>query len=47
MFLLSRGCERTLKIGDYVKVEADRGEDLGVIVSVTPVPDAGMNFHKH
>ncbi|KAG5191171.1 PSP1 C-terminal conserved region-domain-containing protein, partial [Tribonema minus] len=41
-FLLARACERSLTIGDYVKVEADRGEDLGVIVAIAPLPDAGV-----
>lgn len=30
-----------LQVGDYVKVEADRGEDLGVVVQIFPVPEAG------
>lgn len=29
------------KVGDYVKVEADRGEDLGMVVTIFPVPEAG------
>lgn len=28
-------------MGDYVKVEADRGEDLGMVVQIFPVPEAG------
>lgn len=28
-------------MGDYVKVEADRGEDLGRVVQIFPVPEAG------
>ncbi|KAG5192350.1 PSP1 C-terminal conserved region-domain-containing protein [Tribonema minus] len=40
-FLLARSCERSLTIGDYVKVEADRGEDLGVVVAIAPLPEAG------
>lgn len=29
------------QVGDYVKVEADRGEDLGMVVHTFPVPEAG------
>lgn len=29
------------QVGDYVKVEADRGEDLGMVVTIFPVPEAG------
>lgn len=29
------------QVGDYVKVEADRGEDLGMVVQIFPVPEAG------
>lgn len=32
-FVLAPQAPRTLKVGDYVKVEADRGEDLGCIVA--------------
>jgi len=27
-------CTQVLKIGDFVKVEADRGEDLGIITEI-------------
>jgi len=36
-FILGQRAPRDIKIGCYVKVEADRGEDLGYIVSRTPV----------
>lgn len=29
------------QVGDYVKVEADRGEDLGMVVHIFPMPEAG------
>lgn len=29
------------KVGDYVKVEADRGEDLGIVTTIFPVAEAG------
>jgi len=32
---------RSIRIGDYVKVEADRGEDLGKVISCVPVSDTG------
>jgi len=32
-FVLAPQAPRTLRVGDYVKVEADRGEDLGCIVA--------------
>lgn len=28
-------------MGDYVKVEADRGEDLGMVLQIFPLPEAG------
>ncbi|CAM9592899.1 unnamed protein product [Ectocarpus fasciculatus] len=40
-FLLAKTCQRDLQVGDYVKVEADRGEDLGMVVTIFPVPEAG------
>ncbi|CAN0097977.1 unnamed protein product [Pylaiella littoralis] len=40
-FLLGKTCQRDLQVGDYVKVEADRGEDLGMVVTIFPVPEAG------
>mmetsp|Transcript_9124 Transcript_9124/g.13683 ORF Transcript_9124/g.13683 Transcript_9124/m.13683 type:complete len:734 (+) Transcript_9124:138-2339(+) len=45
-FLLSMCCERTLKKGDYVKVEADRGEDLGLIVGIFPIHEGTNNSNK-
>jgi PSP1 C-terminal conserved region len=35
-FLLGPRISRDLKIGTYVKVEADRGEDLGIVVGKLP-----------
>lgn len=29
------------QVGDYVKVEADRGEDLGMVLQIFPLPEAG------
>ncbi|CAM9983468.1 unnamed protein product, partial [Choristocarpus tenellus] len=40
-FLLGKSCERDLQPGDYVKVEADRGEDLGMVITSYPMPDMG------
>lgn len=34
-------CFARCQVGDYVKVEADRGEDLGMVVQIFPVPEAG------
>ena len=34
-------CALPLQVGDYVKVEADRGEDLGMVVHIFPMPEAG------
>lgn len=36
-FILSERIIRDIKIGTYVKVEADRGEDLGIVYGVVPV----------
>ena len=38
-FLLSPSAPRNILPGDFVKVEADRGEDLGVVVSKSLVAD--------
>lgn len=38
-FLLSPAAPRNIQPGDFVKVEADRGEDLGVVVSKVPAKD--------
>lgn len=39
-FLLSHHCfSRPIRPGDFVKVEADRGEDMGVVVSRVPASD--------
>jgi hypothetical protein len=36
-FILSERITRDIKIGTYVKVEADRGEDLGIVFGVVPI----------
>lgn len=36
-FLLAPSAPRNLSPGDFVKVEADRGEDLGVVIARIPV----------
>ncbi len=36
-FKLGERVTREIKIGCYVKVEADRGEDLGIVISIVPV----------
>lgn len=42
-FLLSHSLSpRSIKAGDFVKVEADRGEDMGVVVSKVP----GRDFNE-
>jgi hypothetical protein len=46
-FLLGKDCERNLKPGDYVKVEADRGEDLGMILSVVVDAPGPWQPHRH
>ncbi|CAM9399169.1 unnamed protein product [Chrysoparadoxa australica] len=51
-FLLGKTCPRDLEIGDYVKVEADRGEDMGRITAIHPIPESSMTRpatagHKH
>ena len=38
-FLLGPSAPRNIVAGDFVKVEADRGEDLGVVVSKTHIED--------
>lgn len=46
-FFLSENIRGDIKIGSYVKVEADRGEDLGIILSRIPIekfnPGARLN----
>lgn len=41
-FVLGPRINRDLKIGTYVKVEADRGEDLGIVVG--KLPSEKLNF---
>lgn len=36
-FVLGQRVTRDIKIGCYVKVEADRGEDLGIVMSIVPM----------
>ena len=36
-FILGPRVTREIKIGCYVKVEADRGEDLGIVLSMVPM----------
>ena len=36
-FILGPRVTREIKVGCYVKVEADRGEDLGIVMSITPL----------
>ena len=36
-FVLGQRVKREIKVGCYVKVEADRGEDLGIVMGITPV----------
>ena len=41
-FVLGPRIQRDLKVGTYVKVEADRGEDLGIVIG--KVPAENYNF---
>jgi hypothetical protein len=43
-FILGPRINRDLKIGTYVKVEADRGEDLGIVVGKLPPEKFGNTF---
>ena len=36
-FILGPKFTREVKVGNYVKVEADRGEDLGIVMGIVPV----------
>mmetsp|Transcript_10124 Transcript_10124/g.20336 ORF Transcript_10124/g.20336 Transcript_10124/m.20336 type:complete len:950 (-) Transcript_10124:152-3001(-) len=42
-FILGPRASREVKIGSYVKVEADRGEDLGIIVAKIPTEKYNPN----
>jgi hypothetical protein len=42
-FVLGPRISRDLKIGTYVKVEADRGEDLGIVVGKLPADKYGFS----
>jgi hypothetical protein len=44
-FLLGPSAPRDVTVGDYVKVEADRGEDLGVVIG--KVTASAFNEEKH
>jgi hypothetical protein len=51
-FVLGPRISRDLKIGTYVKVEADRGEDLGIVVGRAAAdkynfPPPGRAFPQH
>jgi cell fate regulator YaaT (PSP1 superfamily) len=46
-FVLSPRITRDVKIGCYVKVEADRGEDLGIVMGVIPVEKFLASNHRH
>lgn len=51
-FVLGPRSTRDLKIGTYVKVEADRGEDLGIVVGKIPaekysIPGRRPSFHSN
>ncbi len=50
-FFLSDQIKGDIKIGSYVKVEADRGEDLGIVLSRIPIekfnPGARLNAPNH
>ena len=39
-FILGPRMQRDAKVGSYVKVEADRGEDLGIVTTVVPSNNA-------
>lgn len=46
-FVLGQRMQRDVQVGSYVKVEADRGEDLGIVIGCFPsekiMPGARMN----
>jgi cell fate regulator YaaT (PSP1 superfamily) len=47
-FVLDQRITREVKIGCYVKVEADRGEDLGIVMSIIPVEKfIASNRHRY
>jgi len=47
VFVLGPRLNRDLKIGTYVKVEADRGEDLGIVVGKVPAEKYLANRPGH
>lgn len=46
-FVLSPHILGDIKIGTYVKVEADRGEDLGIVLSRVPAEKFHMNSSRY
>ncbi len=38
-FILAPSAPRNIIPGDFVKVEADRGEDMGIVLSKSPACD--------
>lgn len=42
-FVLGPRIQRDLKVGTYVKVEADRGEDLGIVIGRVPTEKCGFS----
>lgn len=42
-FILGPRMQRDAKVGSYVKVEADRGEDLGIVTNIVPSNNANNN----
>lgn len=42
-FVLGPNAPREIKVGCYVKVEADRGEDLGIVISRVPAEKYSTN----
>jgi hypothetical protein len=46
-FILGQRITREVKIGCYVKVEADRGEDLGIVMGIIPAENfIACNRHR-
>jgi hypothetical protein len=43
-FILAPGVKHSYNRGDFVKVEADRGEDMGIIISKIPSSDYKENI---
>jgi len=45
--VLGQRVTREIKIGCYVKVEADRGEDLGIVMSIVPMEKFLASTNRH